>query len=108
MPRLIKFLIFHGFIGFAVALACIVMIMALNLSGLRSLLQTSDIKWVALSAFTALMTITHASVAMGIAVMRLPYVKDEDESGPRGGNGSLVNELARLPLLVLVKISRKR
>ncbi|MAI90796.1 hypothetical protein [Ponticaulis sp.] len=84
MPKLVKFLIFHAFLGFAIALACVVVIFALDLAHLRTLILGSDIKWIAVAALIILMTITLASVTMGIAIMRMPYDDDDDDT-PGGG-----------------------
>lgn len=84
MPKLVKFLVFHALLGFAIALASVVVIFALDIASLRTLIMTSDMKWIAAFALIILMTITLASVTMGIAVMRLPY-DDDDDDLPGGG-----------------------
>lgn len=84
MPKLVKFLIFHGLIGFAIALASVLLVFIFDIAHLRTLIMTSDVKWLAASALVILMTITLASVTMGIAVMRLPY-NDDDDDLPGGG-----------------------
>ena len=84
MPRLVKFLIFHALLGFAIALACVLIILAFDVASLRTLIMSSDVKWLAVFALVVLMTITLASVTMGIAVMRLPY-DDDDDDLPGGG-----------------------
>ena len=83
MPKLVKFLIFHALLGFVIALAGVLVILALDIVNLRTLIMTSDVKWMAAFALIFLMTITIASVTMGVAVMRLPY--DDDDDLPGGG-----------------------
>ena len=84
MPKLVKFLIFHALLGFVIALAGVLVILALDIASLRTLIMSSDVKWMAAFALIFLMTITIASVTMGVAVMRLPY-DDDDDDLPGGG-----------------------
>lgn len=80
MPKLIRFLAFHAAIGFALALAFVVALLGFNVMNMRDLIMTSEVKWVAILALTILMTITFASVQMGVAIMCMPY--DDTENGP--------------------------
>ena len=81
MPKLVKFLVFHAGVGFAIALTTVLAILWLDLYHMRTLIMSSDIKWLAACALIILMTITLGSVTMGIAVMRLPYHWDDHQSG---------------------------
>lgn len=85
MPKLVKFLMFHAAIGFALALMAVVSILAFNVANMYDLIMFSDYKWIAITALTVLMTITLASVQMGIAIMCLPYQNDEDDDDRQGG-----------------------
>ena len=79
MPKLVKFLMFHAGVGFALALMSVVAILGLNIANLGDLIMTSDFKWIAILALVVLMTITLASVQMAAAVMCLPYEKKDDD-----------------------------
>ena len=82
MPKLVKFLMFHAGVGFALALMSVIAILGLNVANLGELIMTSSFKWIAILALVVLMTITLASVQMGVAIMCLPYDKsDDDDSG---------------------------
>lgn len=81
MPKLVKFLVFHAGIGFAIALTSVLAIFFYDISHLRTLIMSSDVKWLAAAVLIILMTITLGSVTMGIAVMRLPYCKGDGSSG---------------------------
>jgi len=85
MPKLIRFLAFHAGVGVALALCVVTLLFTLNVSGLHTLIMDSDLKWLATGVLIVLMTITFGSVTMGIAVMLLPYSKDDDDDdAPRG------------------------
>ncbi len=87
MPKLVKFLLFHAGIGFALALVFVVSILAFNVANMHDLIMGSSAKWIAIFALVVLMTITLASVQMGIAVMCLPYEKSDDDDEPGGRRG---------------------
>lgn len=84
MPKLVKFLLFHAAVGFALALLSVVGILAFNVANMYDLIMHSDYKWVAIIALTILMTITLSAVQMGVAIMCLPY-DDDDDDDDRGG-----------------------
>ena len=48
MPPLVRFMIMHAAVGFALAFVFVGAILAVDLSGLRSLMMASDMGWVAL------------------------------------------------------------
>lgn len=85
MPRLVRFLSFYAALGFAVALAFTVLIIAFDIASLRSLIRSSSDKWLVLSSLVIVLSITFASVAMGIAVMLLPHSEDDDDDDRPGG-----------------------
>lgn len=99
MPKLVKFLVFHAGIGFAIALASVLAIFFYDISHLRSLILTSDMKWLAAAVLIILMTITLGSVTMGIAVMRLPYGEGDGSSGPGLRQHALTDRLLGLWLI---------
>ncbi len=84
MPKLVRFLAFHAGVGFALALVAVIAILGLNVANLGELIMTSSFKWIAILALVVLMTITLASVQMGVAIMCLPYEKDDDNDTGKG------------------------
>ncbi|MAP94444.1 MAG: hypothetical protein CMK07_05780 [Ponticaulis sp.] len=83
MPYLIKFLGFYALVGFAIALAFVLVVFGIDLGGLWSLLVKSNVKWLGAFMFLAFNTITFSSIAMGIAIMTLPYDDDGKGKGRR-------------------------
>ena len=81
MPPLVRFMIMHAAVGFALAFVFVGAILAVDLSGLRSLMMASDMGWIALFMLTFFSGLTFASVQMGLAVMMM----GEDEGGTPPG-----------------------
>lgn len=90
IPPLIRFLGLHMATGLAIGvIVASAMIMA-NLAGLKDLLVESKEPFVAILLLYAFNALTFASVAMGVAVMTLPYdgvcdmrdPNDHDDAGP--------------------------
>tara|TARA_Y100000052_G_scaffold27549_1_gene36159 strand:- start:6639 stop:6989 length:351 start_codon:yes stop_codon:yes gene_type:complete len=113
MPKLVRFMAFHAGVGFAVALASVTAILAFDISHLRTLILSSDIKWLATLVLVILMTITLASVTMGIAIMRLPHRPEDDDQNNRGlRQHALVDHFLGLNLIrpqpVRVKVEDRR
>lgn len=98
MPKLLKFLAFHAGVGFALALASVLIILGLDIAHLHALIMGSEIKWIAIFSLVVLMTITLASIQMGIAVMRLPY-QPEDDDRHGGTKIAVIDVLLRTHLL---------
>ena len=85
MPPLVRFMINHAAIGFAIAFVFVGAILALDVSGLRGLFFNDSIGVLALGLLFFFSGLTFASVQMGLAVMALG--ETDDTAGP--GNGLL-------------------
>jgi len=77
MPPLVRFLLIHAAIGFAIAFVFVGFVLAFDLNGLRTLIWASDMTGLALFMLTFFTGLTFASVQIGVAVMLL----GEDEHG---------------------------
>lgn len=81
MPTLVRFLLTHAAIGFAIAIVFVGGALALDLGGLRTLMFASGMGYGAVALFTFLNALTIASVQMGVATMLL----GEDDDAGSGG-----------------------
>jgi hypothetical protein len=82
MPTLVKFMLRHALIGYAVAVVFVGAILALDVGGLATLVMTSSFGLLAVALLTFFTGLTFASLQMGMAVMSL---KSEDEDQDGGG-----------------------
>lgn len=96
MPPLVRFMLMHAAVGFAIAFVFVGVILAVDLSGLRSLMLGSDYGLLALFMLTFFSGLTFASVQMGLAVMML---SDDEAATPPGAR--LLARLWRATLLHL-------
>lgn len=85
MPHLVRFLIRHALIGFAIAFGFVCLFLALDLHGLRTLMVASPDGVLAAAVLAFAMGLTFGSVQMGVAVMLLPR---EANATPPGGKGA--------------------
>lgn len=84
MPHLVRFMLRHALVGFAMAIAFVTLILALDLGGLATLASTSDLGVLAVALLTFFTGLTFASLQMGIAVMSMrPRSDDDDSAGSR-------------------------
>ncbi len=83
LPRLVRFLVRHAAIGFAIAILFVGALLALDAQGLRTLLRASSDGWLAGAILTFAMGLTFASVQMGAAVMLLSRRADPPAGGRR-------------------------
>lgn len=81
MPPLLRFMLSHAAIGFALAFVFVGALLGADVSGLRTLLLASDIGWLALALLTFFSGLTFASVQMGLAVMMFGEDDDDDVGG---------------------------
>jgi len=81
MPLLVRFLLVHAAIGFAIAFVLVGIVLAVDFDGLRTLMLASDVGLVALFMFTFFSGLTCASVQIGAAVMLLGEDSGNDQSG---------------------------
>lgn len=71
MPKLVRFLIGHAALGFAIAFAAVTLMMIANVANLRTLIMESEGGLLALCLLTFFLGLTLASAQMGIAVIML-------------------------------------
>ena len=90
MPHLVRFLLRHALVGFAVSAAFVTALVLLDVARLGTLLSTSADGPFALGLLVFALGLTFASVQMGFAVMLLPSEGD--------GAGGLGQRLRRLEL----------
>lgn len=81
MPPLVRFLLVHAAIGFAIAFVFVGGFLLADVGGMRTLMLASDIGMVAMLLFTFMTGLTFASVQMGVAVMLLGEPEDDGDGG---------------------------
>lgn len=81
MPKLVRLYIINVAIGFAIAVAFVAGLVALDVAGLRHLVLHTEKGWLAALMMVGANGVVFAGVQFGIAVMRLA----QDGDGPRGG-----------------------
>ena len=72
MPHLVKFLLRHALIGFAIGLAAVILIVFADVGHIRTLIDNSSQGWLALALLSFSLGLTFASVQMGFAIMLMP------------------------------------
>jgi len=82
MPKLIRLYIVNVLIGFAISALFLVLVLVLDIAGLRHLLLETPSGWIAGLMFFLSNGIVFAGVQFAIAVMSLAEPQDK---GPRGG-----------------------
>ena len=97
MPKLVRLFFVNSLIGYAIAMAFTMMIIAFDIAGIGQLVQRSDGGWFAAALFTVLNGNVFAAVQCGIAIMRM--AKD-DIDPPRGGGDRLARRYATIPVVV--------
>lgn len=101
MPQLVRFLLRHALIGFALAVIFVGALLAFDIARLGSLIGTSPGGMVAALVLVVSIGITFASVQMGFAVMLL----GEDDEDRDGGRPARLTHL--LPARMAVVLPRK-
>jgi uncharacterized membrane protein len=81
MPELVRLYIRHVLIGWGIAALFVVMLVWLDVAGLRHLILETDMGWVAALALFISNGALFAGAQFAIAVMLMA----EDDNGPRGG-----------------------
>lgn len=76
MPSLVRFVLTHAAIGFAIAVGFVGAILALDVFGLGRMVRATEGGWVAAAALTFLMGVTFASAQIGFAVFSLRERED--------------------------------
>lgn len=82
MPKLIKLYITNVAYGFALSAVFLALLLWADVAGIRHLIFSSDIGYIAVAMIFMMNGVVFASVQFAIAVMRLA----EDPEGPKGGN----------------------
>jgi hypothetical protein len=82
MPKLIKLYIVNVAYGFALSVVFLGLLLWQDVAGLRHLIFSSEIGWVAALMMIVMNGVVFAGVQFAIAVMRLA----EDPDGPKGGS----------------------
>ncbi|MFG1428238.1 hypothetical protein [Roseixanthobacter glucoisosaccharinicivorans] len=85
MPKLVIFLAKHAALGFALAVAFVGGLVALDIGHLRTLLTGSGEAWLPAFVLTFAMGLTFSSVQMGVAVMLLGEDEPRQPAAPKGG-----------------------
>lgn len=83
MPKLIRLYITSVLIGFALAAAFVVLLLGLDVAGLRHLVLGTEMGWLGGVMLVAFNGIVFAGVQFGIAVMRLAEWDDDPPGGTR-------------------------
>lgn len=97
MPKLIRLYIISAFAGFALALAFVTLLLALDVANLRHLVLGTQTGWLGGLLLVVFNGIVFAGVQFGIAIMRMAEPGDDI---PRGG--------LHQPALIPVRADRRR
>jgi hypothetical protein len=73
LPYLLRFLGLHLLLGAATGVAFVSLFLLANIAGLKDLIATSSEPFLPLFLFYTFNVLTFSSVAMGAAIMRLPW-----------------------------------
>ena len=73
MPELLRFLGVHLAFGAAIGVAFAALVVLSNVSGIKTLIADSSNPYIALAMLYGMNALTFASLAMGIAVMTMPF-----------------------------------
>lgn len=98
---LLKLLLVNGLLGAGAAIGLVAGLVAFDAHGLRTLLASDHLPWVALILLTFGITITFSSVAMGAAIMLLPR-----EEKPKSDNGLRAPVTELVPVRVAATVRR--
>lgn len=93
MPILVRFLLRHALIGFALAMVFVGALLAFDVARLGSLVWASPSGGLAVAALTFALGLTFGSVQMGVAVMLLG--EDDDRPARGGGRRATLGSAAR-------------
>lgn len=100
MPVLVKFMLRHALIGYAVAIVFVAGLLALDMGGLATLVSTSQFGVLAVALLTFFTGLTFGSLQMGMAIMSL---KEEPEDDGPTGHGTAADNWELQPLPVVVR-----
>ncbi len=97
MPKLIRLYVTSALAGFALALAFVALLLALDVANLRHLVLGTQTGWLGGLLLVVFNGIVFAGVQFGIAIMRMAEPGDD---APRGG--------LHQPVLIPVRAERRR
>ena len=97
MPKLIRLYITSILAGFALALAFVALLLALDVANLRHLVLETQTGWLGGLLLVVFNGIVFAGVQFGIAIMRMADLGDDT---PRGG--------LHQPVLIPIRVDRRR
>ncbi|WP_374377802.1 hypothetical protein [Dongia sp.] len=106
MPTLVKFMLRHALIGYAAAAVFVGVIFALDVGGLRSLVETSSLGILAVALLTFFTGLTFASLQMGMAIMSLK--SEEDDGDGAGGHAETATHWDAQPAVVKATARKSR
>ena len=101
MPKLIRLYIVNVAIGFAIAVAFVAGLIALDVAGLRHLILDTPMGWMAGLMMVMFNGVVFAGVQFAIAVMRMA----ESDDRPSGGKRQM---LVPVPVRVTVPTTRRQ
>ncbi len=81
MSPLLRFLALNLGIGVGTGMAVAALILLGNVGGLKSLLETAADPWLAMFLLYVMCALTFGSLAMGVAVMAMPYDPPAGDDG---------------------------
>ncbi|MBP7340310.1 hypothetical protein [Niveispirillum sp.] len=98
MPPLVRFMLRHAALGFALGVTFAAIIVATDALHLRSLAMATPMGWLGLAVFCFLTGLTIGSLQIGFAVM---LQGNDEQAGHGGGHGA---RLVPIP----VRVDRRR
>lgn len=93
MPHLVRFLLIHAAVGFAIAFVFVGLLLAFDFDGLSTLMLGSKIGYLALFMFTFFTGLTTASIQIGVAVMLLGEEPEKDPDGNGSKNRPTIKQI---------------
>ncbi len=104
MPKLVRLYIVNCAIGFAIAAAFVVGLIALDVANLRHLVLGSPMGWLAGLMMVMFNGVVFAGVQFAIAIMRMA----EPEDGPRGGSKRPIRvDMTPVPVAQTARAARR-
>lgn len=107
MPQLVRLYIVNVLIGFGIAAAFVVALVALDVAGLRHLILETDMGWLGGVMMVMFNGVVFAGVQFAIAIMRMA---DPDDGTPPGGRvlRPMRSDLVPIPVHVPARARTRR
>lgn len=80
---MLRFLALNLGVGVGIGVAFAALVVLANVGGLKGLINGAENPWLAMFLLYFMCALTFGSLAMGIAVMSLPYPSPDENSGDR-------------------------